>query len=212
MTRQVRLSQEARNRTLTEAGFKSNSDAAPAPGEGGKKKGKKGGKKGNKNKPTEEAAAPAPKSEAKAKAKSKAKGKAQPKGKGKDKEKAKAKARAKSEEPGGGGPSPKEYCWYHNNKEGGCSKTAKECQYKHEMLPAKLRDKIPRPGGRSATPKGGKPAAKAKGGGKGAKTKKSWCAAFLSPAGCKKSQEECPFPHLAQDTVDLIKAKFTQQK
>jgi hypothetical protein len=153
MTRQVRLAQEARNRTLTEAGFKGAGGADAAPGtEGGKKTKKNKNKNKNKNKEEGEAA-PAPGT----KPQPKGKGKAKAKGKGKAKAKAKAEgkpSRAKSEEPGGKGPNPKEYCWYHNCEEGGCNKKAKDCQFKHEMLPVNLRDKIPKPRGGSAGPKG----------------------------------------------------------
>jgi hypothetical protein len=82
---------------------------------------------------------------------------------------------------------------------------------KCDVLPKKLPHKILRPGGMSQTPQGNKnPKNAGKGGGKG-ENLKSWCVAHLSPAGCKHSQDECPFPHLAQEAMALMIAKFAQQ-
>jgi hypothetical protein len=101
MLRAVRLSQEARNRELTEVGFKGGRATPAVPGEedeappsDAKKKRKKKSKNGN-----SDDAAPAPQPKAKAKAKAKAKD--------------------------------------------GCTRTAKECKFKHAYLPKNLRDRIP---------------------------------------------------------------------
>ena len=133
---------------------------------------------------------------------------------------------AEAKGTGKGETSP---CWFYNcgvhtPDVGTCSRTAKDCKFKHTKVSLAEFNKMERPtrnrsASRGAHSDGGQgspnPKAKAKAKAKGkAKAKASaaafWCRDYLKPSSCNRP--DCPFPHLDSGAVEACKEANANKK
>jgi hypothetical protein len=173
-------------------------------------------------------AAPAPKGKAKAQAKAKAAAEKESiatqittgietalaaKGVGGKKGKGAGAGKGEGGKKGKGTGDERPVCWFFNHPDG-CTRTKELCTRKHVKVSAANFALLPDPrrgpagGGGAGKGKGARsPSRDAKGGGK-TKTnapQDEWCRAYITSAGCQKT--DCQYPHVEKATVEEIKEK-----